>query len=73
MEAAIQSFYEKAGEEAEEAEFSVADILDEMLGGPWRAEDIESAIQALCKAGVDGVSPPAYKVTEDDNFGLIDQ
>ena len=51
----------------------MADILDEMAGGPWQAADMESAIQALCKAGVDGVSPPAYKVTEDDNYGLIDK
>lgn len=71
VESAIQEFYEEHGDM--EKTFSVADI-DEQLGiSKYQEADIKAVIEALCAGGVDGASPPAYKIVEDGKYEVIDK
>ena len=72
VEGAIESFYESVGGDME-VTFCAADIIEELSGGPYQEAAVKAAIEALCKAGVDGVSAPAYKVAEGGKYCVIDQ
>lgn len=72
VDEAIQSFYESVGG-VTEITFSTSDIHSELGLSTYREVDVQAALEALCKAGIDGASAPAYMVEEDGNFGLVDK
>ena len=72
VDKAIQSFYELVGGDMA-LTFSTSDIHSELGLSIYREVDVQAALKALCEAGIDGASTPAYMVKEDGKFGLVDK